>query len=190
VDVRLVRALERAVEFAREADPDLKRINVSATIERNLSHSRKHSRFVRGAITIDKVNGAGAEHWREDVERKLEDLEKGAAPDVDRRTDYAKHVTALALGLLVEEEVDEVVCPAVLDPKVRAYLEWWVKQYGRSLPSRAPSILGWRKKWDPMHEATRGKQKKAADVLHVAVRALKKEPCRHRRSKEKKHDRK
>ena len=190
VDIRLVRALERAVRFGREGDPDLRRINVSATIDRNLGHSRKHHRLIRGALTIDKVNGATGGNWREDVERKLEALEAGESPDVNPRTDYAKHVTALVLGLLMEEEIDEVVCPAVLDPKVRAYLEWWVERYGRQLPTRAPSILGWRKKWDAMKKSTGDKGERIKDYLHVAVRGREKDACRHKRSKDKRYDRK
>ncbi|MHC4472624.1 MAG: hypothetical protein ACYS99_16870 [Planctomycetota bacterium] len=190
VDVRLVRALERAAEAAREADPDLKRINVCATIDRNLGHSKRHSRFIRGAITIDTVNGARAEHWREDVSAKLRSIEEGEAPDVNRRLDYGKHVAALLLGLLLEEEIDEVVCPAVLDEKNLPYLEWWIKRYGTELPRRAPSILGWRKKWSAMLDGTKETRKKVKDGLHVAVRPLEKPVCRHKRSKEKKYDRK
>jgi hypothetical protein len=189
VDVRLVRALERAAETARQADTDFRRVNVSATIDRNLGHSKRHSRFVRGAVTIDTVNGADAELWREDVKAKLESIEADQAPDVDRRLDYAKHVTALVIGLLMEEEIDEVVCPAVLEEKNLPYLEWWVKRYGRELPQRAPSILGWRKKWTSMLESTRDQRRKVKNALHVAVRPREKAVCRHRRSKEKRYDR-
>ena len=49
------------METARAADPGFKRINVGATIERNKGLSKLHSRFIRRAIGIDRVNGAGAQ---------------------------------------------------------------------------------------------------------------------------------
>jgi len=189
VDVRLVRALQRAVKTGRAVDPDLKRLNVSATIEHHTGVSRAHGRYRRTAIDLDRVNGAAAEHWEADVEAKLEALEDGEEPDVDPRRDYARHVTAVVLPLLLEEEIDEVVCPAVLDDDTLPYLEWWIGRYGRSLPRSAPSVLGWKQKIEEMLERTRSRRHRVKDWLHVSVRPPEEERWRRKKSRSEKYDR-
>lgn len=189
VDVRLVRALERAVEAARAADPDLKRVNVSTTINRSRCPSKRHSRYHRLALDIDLVNGAGADHWREDVEGKLASLEKGEQPDIDLRRDFARHAAALALAFTIEPEISEVVCPPILDEDCRPYLEWWLRRYRKGFPDRYPSEVGFLKKIDEMLDATKGARRQVKEWLHVSVRPLEKAVCSHRKAREKKFDR-
>ena len=188
VDIRLVAALRRAVETARAADPGLKRLNVAGTIDWNVGKSRRHSRFVRRAADFDMVNGAGRKHWREDVDAKLEFLKKGEEPDVDPRRDYARHAAALVLALLIEEEVDEVVCPAILDESTVPYLEWWLRQYGGELPDRAPSPVVFAKKIRAMLDATGTQRRSMKGGLHVAVRGPETR-LRFKNSREKRYDR-
>ena len=170
IDIRLVRALERAVLLARQMDPDLKRIEIAATIEANLAHGRRHSRKVRRALDISRINGAEAKHWREDIGAKLDALRDDEAPDVDIHRDYGRHPTALVLALLLEDDLDEVICPAVLTEDTVPYLEWWLERNRDRLPDRAPSPLGFRKKIDAMLKATKSGRKKVNNQIHLGVR--------------------
>jgi hypothetical protein len=189
VDARLVDALRRAVATARVVDPELKRLNVAGTIDWNVGKSKRHSRFVRCAVDIDLVNGAGVKHWREDVAATVEAIEKEERPNEDPRRSYARHVTALVLALLLEEEVDEVVCTAVLDDaSTLTYLDWWLSRYGRSFPDHARTVPEIRKKVAAMLEATGPQRRSMKGGLHVAVRP----PAtrlRFKNSREKRYDR-
>jgi hypothetical protein len=190
VDVRLVRLFGRAVEAARAADPDLRRINICATIDQNVGRSKRHSRFVRQAIAIDLVNGAGEEHWEEDVGAKVRALKAGEAPPSDPRTDYARHATALLLALLMQEEVDEVVCNAILDKRTVPYLEWWIGRHGRSFPTGSPSVVKFRELIEAMLDHTSAVRRRMSGLLYVSVRDWDEPPCRHRKCREKRYDRK
>ncbi len=189
IDVRLVRALTRAVELARLVDPEFKRLEVAATIDVNLSHGRRHSRKIRRALDISRINGAGAKHWREDIDAKLEALRRDETPNVDIRRDYSRHAAALVLALLLEDDLDEVICPPVLCEETIPYLEWWLDRHREQLPDRAPSKLGFRKRIDAMLAATKAGRKKVKSLIHIGVKDWPEPTGLRKKALDKKYDR-
>jgi hypothetical protein len=169
IDLRLVRALERAVGAARRVDPAFTRFTVSGSLEGGGATGSLTSRNVRAGLTLSKVNGASAEVWREEVRTALDLLRLGQQPVPDPRRDTARHAAALALTLLLETDIDLLVSPAVLDEDTGPWLDWWIARHAGQLPASAPSIAGWRARFSAMLEKTKALRSRMPDGIFVAV---------------------
>jgi hypothetical protein len=169
VDLRLVRAVEHAILVACRADPALSRLEVSGTIECFGSLTRRASRNVRAAVCFARVNGAAAVSWREEVKAAMDVLKVNERPVPDPRRDTARHAAALALALLLQPEIDQVVCPAVLDEETGPWLDWWVSRHLQTLPEGSPSPVGWRARFTSMLEETKALRPRMSEVIFAAV---------------------